>query len=306
VNTTTEATAGSGTAAANPATETRGFAPALSRVQQEIEAMTEAELVPINIDIASAAATVLGALPEIERELTQIAGLPRVDHALVRKLGDYAGALMYTHGVFRAAAGPADNVAEIAEKTIEIRDQLLADATALGKRGFLDMERVDKLRSGLAYKQVATDVTGLVSLLREHWPTISNRTALTVEDLNAADVVAEEMIVAIGLKEQAPAVAGAAALTRQKAFTLFSRAYDETRRALEFLYYHSPGRADEIAPSLYQGRGGRRVAAVEAQPQAPPPAPATPNAQAPSGTAPNPVTPPVPVGLPGSSPFRQS
>jgi hypothetical protein len=114
-----EATAGSGTAAANPATETRGFAPALARVQHELESMTEAELVPINIDIASAAATVLGALPEIEREFDQIAGLPRVDQALIRKLGDYAGALMYTHGVFRAAAGPADNVGEIAEKAIE-------------------------------------------------------------------------------------------------------------------------------------------------------------------------------------------
>jgi hypothetical protein len=121
---TSEVTAVAVPAAATQVIEPRGFAPAFARVKSELLAIPEVEFSPINIDIPSAAATALGALPEIERELEDIAELPRIDQQRIRKLGDCARALMYAHGVYKAAAGPTDNVSEIADKIIETRDQL--------------------------------------------------------------------------------------------------------------------------------------------------------------------------------------
>ena len=54
-----------------------------------------------------------------------------------------------------------------------------------------------------------------------------------------------------------PAATAAAALDRQRAFTLFARRYDELRRVVTYLRWHQ-GDADRIAPSLYRRRHKRR------------------------------------------------
>jgi hypothetical protein len=318
--TTTQNNAALATAADNQAT--KDFVTAFQRVKPELDAIPETELEPINIDIASAVATVLGALPEIEQDLPRVAALGGVDQRLVERLGDYTAALAYAHGAYRAASGPVDPVGDLAEQIFETRDQLLADAVALARRGLLDLARVDKLKSSTGFKGAAFDVIGLVALFREHWPAISNRTGLLETELDAAAALAQHLITAVGLKEQAPIAAGAAGLVRQQAFTQFVRAYDETRRALACIHWHT-GRADEIAPSLYQGRGGRKAAPNE---QAPPVAttpdvpatpPTTPAVPAqPSVGKPAPSSQPfltsedgaesVKIGMPGSSPFLQS
>ncbi len=95
---------------------------------------------------------------------------------------------------------------------------------------------------------------------------------------------------------------------RARAFTLFSRAYDQVRRAVNVLRWDE-GDADSIAPSLYAGRGGRGKSAenkpgtgtatgTELPPQAPP-SPATPTSDLPAKS-----TKPA-VGAPDSQPFMQ-
>jgi hypothetical protein len=90
---------------------------------------------------------------------------------------------------------------------------------------------------------------------------------------------------------------------RQKAFTLFVRAYDEARRAVQYLRAKA-GDADSIAPSLYQGRAGRRRSGDGDEDVTPPP---------PSGVCSTPnglptaALPPIvidnPAGLPVDNPF---
>jgi hypothetical protein len=70
------------------------------------------------------------------------------------------------------------------------------------------------------------------------------------------------LLVAVGLKEQAPVKLGEAAQRRRRAFTLLIQAYDDARRAIVYLRAKS-GDAAQIAPSLYAGRRGRRRAAEE-------------------------------------------
>ncbi|HEY3497821.1 MAG TPA: hypothetical protein VGK73_24150, partial [Polyangiaceae bacterium] len=244
-------------------------------------------------------------LPEIRAMRPEFAALQGFDLARFDKLRDYALAVGHAHAMYRAAAGPNGGLAELAEEVMELRDMLQADATALAKRRILDENQVSKLRGGSGYKTVAFEVVGLVGLLRERWNDVKNRSALQPEELEHAGRRAQELVTAVGLREQSPAMISAAAATRQRAYTLFFRAYEDVRRALSYLRWHENG-GDSIAPSLFVGRGGRTVSdevtTSETVQSNPPPA------NVPSQVVPaaNAVPLPAAAGLPGSSPFTRS
>ena len=210
----------------------------------------------INIDVQSAVATVLGALPELKALRDAFAQLLGFDIARFDKLRDYTLALGHTHAMFRGASGPSAGVTDLFDQVAELRDMLQADALALAKRKILDEAQINKLRNGNGYKNVAFEVVGLIGLLREHWQAVQGRSALQPDELEHAGELAQQLVTAVGVREQGPVVASAASLLRQQAFTLFMNAYDDARRAVSYLHW-TAGDADAIAPSLFAGRGGR-------------------------------------------------
>jgi len=276
------------------------FAAGFQRVEAELRAVSERELLPINIDVPSAVATVLGALPALKALRSTFAQLLGFDVARFDKLRDYTLALGHTHAMFRAAAGPNGGLADLFGQVATLRDMLQADALALAKRKIIDEAQVKKLRSGNGYKNVAFEVVGLIGLLRERWQAIQGRSALQPDELEHAGVLAQQLVTAVGVREQAPVVVGAASLLRQQAFTLFMNAYDDARRAVAYLHWND-GDADSIAPSLFVGHGGR--GGSDEQPNPPPAAPAP--VTGPPAAAPAPAA-PAAEGLPGSSPFMRS
>lgn len=287
------------------ASEAGEFAAGFQRVEAELGHLEERDIVSVNVDIPTAVAIVLGSLPEIRALRPQLAELKGFDVARFDKLRDYTLAVGHAHAMFRAASGPSDGLSELANEVAELRDVLQADATALAKRRILDENQITKLRGGSGYKSVAFEVVGLVGLFRARWDEIKGRSALEPEELEHAGRRAQELVTAVGLKEQAPAVVGAAMAVRQRAYTLFYNAYDDTRRAVAYLRWHE-GDADSIAPSLLSGRGGSR--AVPEEVPAPPAAGSTPPpANVPSQVVPAPNAAPLAaaVGLPGAAPFAR-
>jgi hypothetical protein len=103
--------------------------------------------------------------------------------------------------------------------------------------------------------------TAATGLLRGHWPVIANKNPITEADLDRAEIVGDEMIRAIGIREQASELSIQAADQRRRAYSLFVRAYDEIRRIVTYLRWHQ-GDADRIAPSLY---GKRKASHKKAQ-----------------------------------------
>jgi hypothetical protein len=282
--------------------EIKEFLAGFERVEAEVRAVPERDLVLVNLDVPSAVATALGAWPEIVQRREEVAALKGVDIAKFDKIRDYAFALGHAHSEYRAALGPADPIGTLAEEVTEAREQLFADAQGLGRRGLLEASRVEKLRSGVGYKNVAFDVLGLVGLFRERAQDLAGKTAVTAQELDQAAELAQRLVTAVGLKEQSPATITAAALLRQQAFTLFTQAYDEARRAIGFLRWHA-GDSDTIAPSLWAGRGGRKAA--EPEPTAPiiaatPTGTTKPSASSATNTA---LSSTPAAGLPGSTPF---
>ena len=292
------------------ATEPR-YGAAFVRREVEIRAVPADALAPINIDVITSMATVLGALPGLRELRPTIAMLPAFDLAAFDALEDYTMALGATHSRWMIATAPREALPELGAAAVEVRDTLVADATALARRGVLDGQLVANFRSGVGYRAVVRDLMGLTALLRDAWDTVSRLTALEESELVAASNLADRIVGALGEREQNPAKTVDAALVRQQAYTLWTRAYDEARRAVSYLRWHE-GDADKIAPSLFAGRGTRQrtdvaqpapvtTPATSAGTPTTPTSPTTPHVSAPQAHAAA-FTDTVP-GLPNADPF---
>jgi len=249
------------------------------------------KLMNINLDIPSAVTAVLGAWGDLKAMRSQLAHeLPSFDLASFDALEEYAMAMGHAHLEHLSSSPSSEALVALHGRAQELRDLFLTDTQALVRRGLVQAQQVAEYKGLSGYKNVAFELLGLVGVLRHHWPTIGTRTAIEVAELSEAERLGQQLVRASGAREQGPAAVAETALRRQRAFTLFMRSYDATRRAISFLRWEQ-GDADSIAPVLYTGRPRRRPDA----PDAPPPA----------STPLSPVKPaaPVPPGLPGSNPF---
>jgi hypothetical protein len=265
------------------------------RVEAEVRAVPTDELEPINLDVPATVETVRNAHDRIIAYREELAELGPFDVKNVDNLRDYALALGHTHVENRSTEEPVDRVAEMAEKAVDARELFLADAAVLVKRNMVSRETVDKLRSGTSYRSIAYDVLGLVKLFENHWETVGSRTMMTRGELDAAHTLANELLAMSGSKENTPPAVTDASLLRQQAYTLLVKTYADVRDAIIYIRRRH-GDADEIAPSLWAGRGKRPT------PQAPAATPTPPSAPAPTTSSP-PTSNTVPVGFPGDSPF---
>jgi hypothetical protein len=278
----------------NAVSSSSSFSDAYEAVLPEIQAVPDSDLVHISIDVTAAAVTALGALPEIRTLRTEIAeNLPKFDLGRFDKLETYTQALVHEQALYRSATAPKGSVSDLAAGLMNTRDLLFSDASALSRRGLINPERLKEFKASNGYREVAIDVLGLAALLREHWSSINGKTAVTLADLDQAAGAVEQMLVALGVREQSPAAIGEVVKNRQKAFTLFVRTYDDARRAVAYL---RPDEVDDIAPSLYAGRAPRRKSSDDAT------APAGSATTAGTASAAAPVV--SNSGLPLTSPFQ--
>jgi hypothetical protein len=208
--------------------------------------------------VTRAVTTVLGTLPQLRALRPEFeAEFRKFDLKSFDKLADYTLAVHHAHTRWRAASRPRQALSELGGKLEELRGRLLTDARSLAGHGVIDGKRLDEC--GLpGYRAMASDVLVVVNLLKDNWAKVQGRTPLSIDGLNTAAAQALDLLSEVGLRDQAPAVVDDAALRRRKAFTLFRRTYEAARNAV--IYLHGEGGADEIAPSLYAGRGKRNGA----------------------------------------------
>lgn len=125
------------------------------------------------------------------------------------------------------------------------------------KRGLISAESLQKLKGPNGFKNVQTDLQILVHVFRANWANVTGKCATTETELARAEKLVSWLIQAVGLREQGPAEIAKSADLRVRAFTAFSRAYSDVRRAIAYVRWNE-GDVDTIIPSLYQGRGGRK------------------------------------------------
>ncbi len=251
----------------NPTT-TKKFNPksadeAFAAVRGEIEAVATEDLVPINFDVATACTIALGAADRMDAIAEELLALPGFDAKSLRKLRTYAHAALYANAVGTAPV-PNDAVAKVLEEAVPLRENMLVAAEALAHRGVLSASRVAEIRSGQGHLDTADDLVALAAVFRESWKEVSGKTTVTAEEVDRAAVLGSQLHVALGVRRVgSDAGVGARDLVRERAVSLFVRAYDECRRGVGYVRWHH-GDARGFAPSLFGRRRRGEAGEVDA------------------------------------------
>lgn len=291
---------------------------AFQKALPEIHGLPASALRPITVDVPSSVATILGALPKIRAFRAQIESeLPQYDLGLFDRLENYALALAYAHGSYLAASEQPRSLEELGAEATKLRDVLLLDASALNARGLVEARALAEIKNGTGYRDTAFDLVALVSLYRRHWTNITGKTGVDLGELERAEILADRLLTAVGLREQTPLKRSAAIHERLRAFALCLRAYNHARRAISYLRFDE-GDAEEHAPSLYAGRmrSGSTGSNPDDEPASLPDSEAPETDAAPPAAASAASAPEVTfgksgrvastkVGMPGSDPFTQ-
>ncbi len=246
---------------------------AAERVAADVDAVRDDDLEPINRDPNGVVTTVLGANRLVQKYLPELEKMPGLDMARIRKLGDYADALLYWHGSATYAQPSKPEVAAMIERALIIRERTLHDLGALVRHGQLDGALLTKFGDNAAHRKVASDLVGLSNLVHERWAELNGKTLITLAAMDEASALGKAIMQALGDRDLAQAELARDIARRNKAYTLVVRTYEELRSAVTFLR-RAEGDADKIAPSLFAlGRRGKKDEEEEA-PAATPAAPA--------------------------------
>lgn len=279
---------------------------AFDRVLQPSQALEEDALLPINVDVPSVIATTSGKLAGILALHERAKALPEFDAGVFEQLETHVLATGHAHTKLMIASAPPEEILALNERGMKLRQMLYADAVALATRGLINGDRLAGFQDKIGYKNLAFDLMALAGVLRDNWEKVSGKTAVTTDDLDQADLIGDQLVNAVGARSQETSIVDEASTQRQRNFTLFANAYDEVRRAITFLRWKEDD-VDEIAPSLYSGRGNSNARKKEPPvPVTPPvtnPVPVTPVADPHSTVATDPHTASAAAGLPGASPF---
>jgi hypothetical protein len=243
---------------------------AYERVLPTLSKMRKRSLLPVNVDPITAASTIRAALPNVKALLELIKNeLPSFDPTLIEKLDQYTLALIHAQRRCICAKQPPERMKELIEQVRDIREQLQSDISCLAKRGLVKDYRRSALRASTSYRNLASDVLTLAELFRKNWAKVSRRSAVTVEELNQAEALANDLIVILGLRDRSPEVVADAALERQRIYTLCHTTYDQVRKVITFVRWEH-GDANKLAPSLHGKRRKRRkskTVSTQATPQ---------------------------------------
>lgn len=259
------------------------------RVKADLLAVPVEKLEKVNVDVQSATRTILGALPEIKALRERIVKeLPQFDIASFDKLEDYVQAFKYAQSGYQIATEPSDELSELTEAGNDLRARLLADTNALTLYKLFDGSQLERLKGGNGFNNLAEDLELLSRAMLANWSSIQGKALTTIEDVQTASRIGLRLTRLAGLREQGPARLAEATELRQRAFYVVASTYEDVRGAVRFLRRRE-GDWEDIAPTLYPGRGRRRSTEDEPEPEVSPnPVPAT-SAAAVSGALANSV-----------------
>lgn len=230
----------------------------------ELAALPKRQLQVVNFDIPTAYTKALGAEDWLSVYRERVAALPGFDIGQWDRLTLYAKAMLFAHIEYRTALkGQADVEAqlEVARRWFKI---LRADIETLLVRGALPSHVRRALKTRRGHVGVFSNLLTLVAVFRRHWSSIAAKTTLTEAELSEAECIGEQLMFALGSRNAPVRDLKQFGEARQRAFTLFSRAYSQVRRAMLFLCWETS--EAERLPSLYprRARGARSKAKVPA------------------------------------------
>lgn len=255
--------------AAKPAVP-KDAAKALAAIQSKLKTLAPTDLLPINLDIPRAVSIAVAAVPNLAPLRDAAATLPGFNTDHIDHIGTYALAAWHAHLLALPQITPNALTALLGEAK-PLREHLLLAAELLAHTGYFDQAAVAAVRSGKGHLDTANDLVALSAMFTSAWPQVEHRSTILKEDIERAAKLGPELLIALGEREaSAPPQAGTLDVSdqRRRAYTLFATAYDQCRRAAVYLRWNE-GDADDLVPSLYQGRSRTSSSPPETTPAAP-------------------------------------
>ena len=231
------------------------LAPAYQACLPEMMSLHRAEIQAVNLDVMLATGTVHALRERLSELRSRAAALQDFNAYGWDMLQTYGYALMQAHLTWQSALGPRSDLNQLLEAARSHFEQLRSVAQMLVKRGLLSPWYLKQATKRRGWKRYAYDLLGLVNVLREAWPKLGNKTGLTEEELLQAEVAGERLarcIPTAPLKDLRE--------TRDRAFTLFMRAYGQVRHVVQYLLRDKQA-VNRYAPSLYRRRHVRKAQA---------------------------------------------
>lgn len=115
--------------------------------------------------------------------------------------------------------------------------------------GYLHSSRLGRLGKRRGYVGLLSDLAALGNVLRSVLPEVEGHCGLSETDLDQAEVIAERFLHGISVRHAPLLTRKQAAHRRDRAFALLCDAYNQARRAVQYLYWR-PGEVDWYAPTL--------------------------------------------------------
>jgi hypothetical protein len=202
-------------------------------------------------DVPSASTSIIGAIPKLLELVDDIdATFKNVDPQLIPNLKQQAKAMAMAYVLNQASSKPSLSVAELSARIVAVRADLESDARNAARRGLIDPERLKELQGIVGYKNQAFDTLLLAALLRAAWPKLEGKTFVTLAEIDEANVLAYQLLQAVGEKEQLTPASQEAADILLRAVALFEGTYYEVDRLVQCVRYHQKD-AGEWLPTLY-------------------------------------------------------
>jgi hypothetical protein len=228
-------------------------------LQPELDALSDGELLRVNLNIPTVVTTVLGVAPRLRELRPAIAQrLPDFDLRRFDKLESYALALSSTHAAHSVTKSSTPKLPALQAEAWTLRAMLRADARALVLRGHVVPKKLRALSKKRGYLNLVNDLGILVNVLREVAPRLEGRWSVSKSEIERAAELSVQIIALVRGRNAPSLAAQSTANARARAFTLLLRAYDDARRAVCYLTWHE-GTLDEIAPPLRGAPGKKRV-----------------------------------------------
>jgi hypothetical protein len=173
---------------------------------------------------------------------------------------DYSHAFAHATTVLRAAEPELSGFDALISECGDELGKLEAFLQAAKRGGVISTSRLDELKGGPGHRNLVHDLLLIAELYRINWSKIEGKTFLTQADIRHADALAARLNSMLAERESKPLGFDELSLDRQKAYTLFYKAYMRVRSALRHLL-DLDGQEDlleDIMPSLHANRGPRK------------------------------------------------
>ena len=223
-------------------------------ILEELNALTPEELIPLSFDVPHAISVIARASPDFESYREPLTALPGFKIERFNMIPTYASASTHIQANYRKTTKRNPEETARLKLGIKLRAQYRADAAGHICRGHIAKARIADVHKGTSFGSVGFGLVGMSTIFREAWPVIGGKVPFSLADLDASDVLAQELIAIdsrVGVYTRSES-----ALMRRRCLTLLVRAYSEAERGLTYLLWEQPKLRAELLPSFRARTGG--------------------------------------------------